>query len=103
LPCTDPSTGACGNNLHNYLYLGHNHWHTLSWKNQSHVFLREHVSSNSSTVDSYLGGVCFESEPGHWLLWLRSFKVFLSPSKQMLEEYISKISTEFHQVQQCFQ
>jgi hypothetical protein len=36
----------------------------------------------------YSGGPEFKSQPGDWLSWLRSFAVFLSPSRQMLGYYL---------------
>jgi hypothetical protein len=41
-----------------------------------------------SSLASYSGGPGFKSRPGGRLPWLRVFMVFLSPSRQMLGQYL---------------
>lgn len=47
-----------------------------------------HCSWVCSTPAPCVGNPRFKSWHGDWLSWLRSFVIFSSPSKQMLEEYL---------------
>jgi hypothetical protein len=38
-----------------------------------------HIVSSGNVSNFYSEGERFESWPGHWLFWLKSFEVFLSP------------------------
>jgi hypothetical protein len=44
--------------------------------------------SKGDALDFYLGGVRFESWPGHLLYKQMIFLVLFSPSKQILEQYL---------------
>jgi hypothetical protein len=56
--------------------------------------------SIDNAVDLYLESGWFESEPGHWLSWLRLFMIFLSHSKQISRCNFNYAATSF-QIASC--
>jgi hypothetical protein len=63
-----------------------------------HAIFINHCTTTVSTSALYLGGPRLKSRPRDWLSWLRSFVVFLSPSRYCSDSSLVKLSWRYRQI-----